>query len=496
MLIAIAIIASFLAGVAFDRWLAARLVLLVCIGRESYAQTPYADVEAARADAEKLGASALQARYLSLSGVRTDFDHQADPLIAVNYCVNAVSRVRQISRVTQVTPTLLRIDVSNYVRTSEEFAQWTAQWNKLTDADFYFNLPHEEIQGGKVVTVSVAGGWLPLPADASLRNLTGTLPHGAVLRADAFVSATLSPAAYYQFAGIGKTQTEFQKSLGLDQSIINQLEADLGANLVVSAFTLKPRRIAFSQGPLGGYWVTLDTKQADARHDPVRRPITVDKFATLFDASEVFGMQKNGFWAVAVFDNQGNRLDAVDPNIANDTAAKDDNLPQQQVLAGASCYRCHTAESGLNSFTDAEQSLLHTKRGQAFLSSYDPALIRRTLEFYDDPRLQRQVKFDRETHELAVARACGCTTIQAAAALRSVLKTYQEAVTPEAVAQELGVSSKELPLVIDGTTDEILASLGEGNAVARGSYEPSVPELFGKLIQYRNAHPVLEGHKP
>ena len=495
-MIAVLIIVSFLAGVAFDRWLAARLVLLLCVGRDGYAQTQYADVEAAAKDAATLGASALQARYLSLSGVRTEFEHQDYPLIAVNYAVNAVSRVRQISRVTQVTPTLLRIDVSNYINDAREFEQWTSAWNEIADADFYFNLPHEEIVGGKVVTVSVAGGWLPLPADTSLRTLTGTLSHGAILRADELVSSALSPAAYYKFSGVGKTQVEFQKSLGLDQNIINQLEADLGANLVVSDFTLKPRRIAFSQGPLGGYWVTLDTKQADARHDPVRRPITVDKFSTAFDASEVFGMQRNGFWAVAIFDNKGNRLDKVDAQIALDTMAHDDNLPEKEVVVGGSCYRCHTAESGLNSFTDAEQSLLHTKRGQSFLSSYDPALIRRTLEFYDDPRLQRQVKFDRETHELAVQRACGCTTIQAAAALRSVLKTYQEAVTPEAVAQELGVSLKELPYVIDGTSDQILASLGEGNAVARGSYEPSYGELAGKLIQYRNAHPIIEGVKP
>ena len=37
----------------------------------------------------------------------------------------------------------------------------------------------------------------------------------------------------------------------------------------------------------------------------------------------------------------------------------------------------------------------------------DPRIVQRAAEFYDEPRLQRQMDFDRDTYALAVARATG-----------------------------------------------------------------------------------------
>ena len=42
---------------------------------------------------------------------------------------------------------------------------------------------------------------------------------------------------------------------------------------------------------------------------------------------------------------------------------------------------------------------------QIDLKSYDASVVARAAEFYDEPRLQRQMAFDRETYAAAVRRA-------------------------------------------------------------------------------------------
>src|SRR4029078_6563578 len=108
---------------------------------------------------------------------------------------------------------------------------------------------------------------------ASLRAATAST--GALLRADYFIAGATQPPAYYQFAALPETESAFLKSLGVDRDVIQRLRADVGANLITSGVTGKPRRIVWSQGPLGGVYSTLDVQQIDATRDPLRRPITV-----------------------------------------------------------------------------------------------------------------------------------------------------------------------------------------------------------------------------
>jgi hypothetical protein len=60
---------------------------------------------------------------------------------------------------------------------------------------------------------------------------------GAILRADYFAAAALKPPAYYAFAGIPATETEFLKGFGIDKAVIERLEANAGANLHESGVT-------------------------------------------------------------------------------------------------------------------------------------------------------------------------------------------------------------------------------------------------------------------
>src|SRR5690606_11081685 len=154
--------------------------------------------------------------------------------------------------------------------------------------------------------------------------------------------------------------------------------------------TKKPRRVVWSQGPLGGIYGTFDVAKVDAARDPRRYPIDADGAKFKYDASEWFAVAPNGLWRVSIYDEAGTLQQAVPPNIATDTS--DQFAPTAEIVPALGCIRCHV-ESGLRPFTD-DQSKLTAK---APLGSYRPEVALRAEEFYDEPRLQRQMKFDRET---------------------------------------------------------------------------------------------------
>ena len=202
------------------------------------------------------------------------------------------------------------------------------------------------------------------------------------------------------------------------------------------------------------------------------------------EATEVFATMKNRFWATAIF-AKGKRLNAVDPNIAVDTIAVDDHNPVKAVVSGYSCFICHGAEQGLNSFKDSQFDLLHPRKGSVYLGSNDPSLVRGIVEFYDEPELQRQMRFDREGHDAAVQSACGVDSSEATASLRAVLRQYNAPVSLATVESESGLNEAELRAAVPTTHDQILGLLFDGHSVARGSYESSLAELYAKIYSYR-----------
>jgi hypothetical protein len=434
----------------------------------------------------------LPARYRWLTLGHLPADAQAEAVIAVNYALNAVSRVRAITPAVQVAPTVLRIDVSAYCQDEKQIDSWELAWGEIAKRDSYHHLTTQVQLGSRIETMSVAGGWLGAPAPAGppvedrIRAATATPQFGAVLRADYFVAAALKAPDYYRFFGAADALDGWLKQFGADAKLAEQLEASNGANLFVSGITLKPRRVTWQQGILGGVYSTLDSKRADAARDPFYRPISADGSQVKFDAQELFAMRANGFWATFIADAAGKRLDVVDPQIVSrDYAIAELGAADTQIYAGRNCLICHSA-SGLNTFSDDQSKLLRTTRGRAELLSYNPGYVRRVLGFYDDERLQRQMKIDRELHELAVKRACGTTPEKAVAAVGATIKRAEfDPVTPQIAADELQCSVDELPDVIDGTHDPNLAGLVEGHAINRQAWQSAYPEAAFKRANWR-----------
>jgi hypothetical protein len=363
-------------------------------------QSPADEMRAAAADVETLPpATRPDVRYLTLYAIDPAVRRQA--LQTTSYVLNALSRTRAISQPVLVSPTLVRFNISQYAPRQEEFTAWFAAWEKLVEFDPYFHLRTEialasaKQQANPKTTKSFAtkivttdGGWTDLQAAAQLRAATHSA--GALLRADYFIAQATIPPRYYEFAGVPDNENEFLKSLGVDQKVIDRLRANAGANLIISGVTAKPRRVVWLQGPLGGVYSTLDVERVDAARDPLRRPISAAGLEFQYDVSEWFAVAPNGLWRTALFNAAGRRQDAVPDKVAKDTS---DPTGDGIVVPLVSCIRCHR-ESGLRPFSDDQTRLLS---GRVDLYSYDPNLVQRAAEFYDEPRLQRQMHFDRQT---------------------------------------------------------------------------------------------------
>ena len=310
--------------------------------------------------------------------------------------------------------------------------------------------------------VTVDGGWIGLNDAARLRVLTGS--GAALLRADDFVARASATPDYYRFAGIPATEAEFLKTLGVDAATIERLRANAGANLIISGVTLKPRRVVWSQGPLGGVYQTLDVATVDARRDPIRRPLSAAGANLTYDAGEWFAMAPNGLWRVALYDAEGKLQQTVPDKIAKDTS---DAAADGIVTPLISCIRCHT-ESGLRPFRDDQSRLFAS--GRVDLRSEDSTLAQRAAEFYDEPRLLRQMEFDRQTYAAAAARATdGMQAEEIATALgRAVREFAYQPLGKERAARELGLSAAEPAAgVCDIARSDFVGAVGRAGGASR-----------------------------
>ncbi len=253
---------------------------------------------------------------------------------------------------------------------------------------------------------------------------------------------------------------------------IEELRANSAANLIISKITKKPRRIIRSQGPIGGYYETLDNGVVTADHDPLRRPVDVDQLKYKFDASEIFATAPNGMWRVALYGADGKRQDSVPDVIAKDTS---DPRSDGRVLAMISCYRCHQ-EAGLRPFTDDQQRLI---AGRITLKSYSADVVQRVADFYDAPRLQRAMEFDRDTFTAALKTATSGEAPESAAKILTDFYghfTY-DAVSPETAALECGFPDvATFRTATAMSKDPMILLLRDGQSIHRGQWETSFQE--------------------
>lgn len=459
------------------------ILLLLLLAGAAVAQTPATELHAALLDLEKLPPQdQLRSRYLSIYNV--PFNRRGDAAKVVDFALNGLSRSRTIARVRPVSPTLLRLDTRAYTNADTQDA-WELSWGAVAAVDPFLHIRTEIIYAGKRQIVTVDGGWLDQKDARAVAAYSGSM--GAVLRADYFVAAATNTPTYYAFTGIPPKESDFLKSIGVDSATIDRLRANAGANLLISGITNKPRRLFWQQSPLGGVYATLDVTAVDAEHDPIRRAASSGPLQFKTEAGEWYAMSANGFWRTALYSATGERQDAVPAAIATDAIATEQGAPDTQVRAMVSCIRCHT-EGGLRPFRDDQTALF--KSGHVDLRSYDHEIIQRIREFYDEPRLQRQMQFDRETYAAAVKEATGWTPEEAAKQYADFINGYSyQPVTYNDARRELGIPPTVSLGVIGNAHDPNILQLIDGRSIPRGLWEGAFAEAATLTENWRRNTP-------
>lgn len=408
---------------------------------------------AALLDAQKVSpASRSQLLYLYVTS--------EDDLPAVSYAISAVSRTRVIRQPSVVGPNLLRVQLAWLYGTDAKAAKEILKAREALSEGYFTNL---DVSGQIRLGLS--------PAYAQLQQVCySALP---LLRADQFVSQILGEAKhYYAWSGVPAKQGDFYKSLGLDVKTVENVRAELEANLFVSKITGKPRRIVHYLAPFGSVFVTQDIAAEREDNSPVVGAYPPKGQAFKFDASEIFALKANGTWITALYDAKGARQNAVPANIATDQFGQ---IGRAEVTAGASCFRCHErlGNAGLQPFRDA-QVVIPTVG--------DPFEVQRLSDVHDADRLSDAATFSGQTYIKSVARiTAGYVTegqhvrsmipTEATDAFVGVWESYTAPVTLATAARELGLDEAQCRVRLQASTATGAYGLLSGESITRQAWE-------------------------
>lgn len=319
------------------------LTILTCIftitASASFATHPSVDaITVAHSDALAWAESGPvyipQIRYLQVPDEK--LEDRLKTVQAVNYVLNAISRVRNIRRVEMVDPEwhVIRIHVAGYadarIKTKGpklgSVDELLLAWEDLVKRDPYYHVRPGVMDKGTIKETLVDGQWVAGAPYDELKKLTKS--RGPILNAHWFITQVLTAPTYYQWEGVPKTQKEFYVSIGRDDKELIFRSAKTGANLDRSKVTKKRRRIDHFMSFFGGVWTTYDVTFDSADKDPIRNPVDFQNQVFKYDANEVFRMKSNGFWECTLWSAEtGERQNAVpqdivpaDPHSNNQTA--------------------------------------------------------------------------------------------------------------------------------------------------------------------------------
>lgn len=474
-------------------------LFLVLAGSVALAQ-PAEAMRAAHADLKRLPPGIrTHVRYLSLHP-HAEKDRDILANVLAGHC-NQLSRSPLITRPARVG-TLLRVNLKDYAWSTET-------WEKLTDPYFALVTEIERKEnaiwpggdykgayhpaGTKYVRTwqertAVLAPWLVESEDDKARIaevLTWTASKMPVVRGDWFMNQSAiqadRAAGYYDWLGI-KDEKTFQAIIGADLKKAEAFRFELREAVAISGVTLSPRALSRHDSLGGGYWRSLDFKQAVGDKNPLK--IFGRELEKTYDASEQYGHLPNGFWATGLFDRAGKRQDFAPPDIASDGASKSTD---RRVHVNASCYRCH-ADGGLQPI-DAWARTLLTPPIELRLDDYEKAVeLRQQYLRALEPVLAR----DKATFEAAVKEATGLTSKEYAAAYGAEWARYEDGrVTAEWAAADLGLTEKEfrerLLLAVKGgyPVDPVVGSFAhEGpraKAIPMRQWEEAIPAAYAAM---------------
>jgi mono/diheme cytochrome c family protein len=181
-----------------------------------------------------------------------------------------------------------------------------------------------------------------LPAD--IRTSAGAAV--PLINGDWFAAAASEPPLYYALLGLPAKLSELAKMNGVDIDQNIKTAAARRVAIRSSAVTRGNRLAERHAGGRGPMWLMYDFATSTGDQDLFERPLgpkpsprVRDPFKP--DEIRVAFALPNGFYAYAVFDAAGNRVDRVLPGLEKAFAGTESNALEPVTKPGSNCFACH-----------------------------------------------------------------------------------------------------------------------------------------------------------
>jgi hypothetical protein len=181
-------------------------------------------------------------------------------------------------------------------------------------------------------------------ADDVLKTAESKTP---IVNGDWLAAAALEAPLYYDLLRVPPALTELGKlnDSDIDQDI--QTSAVRRIALRASTVTRANRLIEHHPGGRSGFWLVYDFATSSGDQDVFEHPegpstavATADAFKP--DQIRAIVPLPNGFYAFALFDANGRRIDKVLPGIEKPYAGLGARVLEPMTRAGGQCFACHT----------------------------------------------------------------------------------------------------------------------------------------------------------
>ncbi len=186
--------------------------------------------------------------------------------------------------------------------------------------------------------------WLnpPLPPDIIAKAGTST----PIVPGDWLTAAVSDTPLYYALLRLPPTLTELARLNGVDVDQNIRTGSARRAATRTSAVTRGNRLSERHPGSLGGFWLIYDFATSSDEQDLFAYPLgpkRTPSVRTPFKPDQVRAMfpLPNGFFATALFDAAGTRIERAIPGVETSYSGDDITSVEPGTTAGARCFSCH-----------------------------------------------------------------------------------------------------------------------------------------------------------
>ena len=233
-------------------------------------------------------------------------------------------------------------------------------------------------------------------------------------------------------------QNSYERAIGydpkanIDPSFFDEVLAAVAKDH--SGVAKRTRRIERFRTMGGAYWITKDNESTD---DPRHNPLETYDETLLFDATETFGNNACGMWVTGLFDKKRKSQNKAPGFVGGNSETRNNDY---EVNNGLDCIVCHS-----------NGGLKDVKCHFRTLSSGGKGLFAQTTQFKRFgsllkylPPLEVYLKQDRERYADALWRATALKPADYAALLQTKYREYDQGVSLERAAEDLGTTPEAL----------------------------------------------------